>query len=148
MKYKIIVGIILITLAGFLYLFFTKSSDEATPSQQSSPQSVSEKDPPIIVSTKPDPLEEAIVTTDQIIEITFNRSLENVGEFKLRIEPEIEIKVELSDDRKTARIIPLTPYELGTTYTMFIGTDTKFDGVGNWGTEKIFHFKTIKYTGV
>jgi hypothetical protein len=37
---------------------------------------------------------------------------------------------------------------LGTTYTIFIGPDSKFDGVGQWGMEKIFHFRTIKYTGV
>ena len=64
------------------------------------------------------------------------------------MEPDIEIKAELSGDRKTAKIIPVKPYELGTTFTLRIGPETKFDGVGRWGEEKVYHFKTIKYTGV
>ena len=103
---------------------------------------------PRIVSTKPDPLEEAIVPATDTVEITFNRPLENVGEFKVRIEPKIDFKAELSGDRKTAKIIPLKPLELGSGYTLFIGTETKFDGVGRWGEEKIFHFRTIRYRGI
>ena len=111
----------------------------ATPSQTDKPQ---------IVSTKPSPLDENIVSAVEVIEITFNRPLENVGEFKVKMEPDIEIKAELSGDRKTAKIIPVKPYELGTTFTLRIGPETKFDGVGRWGEEKVYHFKTIKYTGV
>lgn len=103
---------------------------------------------PKIILTKPDPLDNSVVSSSEIVEITFNRSLENTGEFKVRIEPNINYKIELSGDRKTAKIIPEKPYELGTTYTLFIGPETKFDGVGRWGEEKIFHFRTIKYTGV
>ena len=114
--------------------------------------SVSQTDPPQIIFTKPSPLEEAIISAAEVIEITFNRSLENEGELKLKFEPKLEYKtdykIELSQDRKTAKIIPLVPYELGSTYTLFIGTDTKFDGVGAWGQEKIYHFKTIRYRGV
>ncbi len=119
-----------------------------SPSPSPSPQTVSSSDKPTIISTKPNPLDESIITATEIVEITFNRSLENVGEFKLRIEPQIDHKVELSGDRKTARIIPEKPYQLGTTYTLFIGTETKFDGVGRWGEEKVFHFRTIPYRGV
>lgn len=119
-----------------------------SPSPSPSPQAISSSDKPTIISTKPNPLDESIITATEIVEITFNRSLENVGEFKLRIEPQIDYKVELSGDRKTARIIPEKPYQLGTTYTLFIGTETKFDGVGRWGEEKVFHFRTIPYRGV
>lgn len=101
-----------------------------------------------IVSTKPDPLDNNIITANQVIEITFNRPLQNVPEFKIRIEPKVDYKVELSQDRKTARIIPIKPYNLGASYTLDINPDTKFDGVGNWGQNKTFHFSTIKYTGV
>lgn len=103
---------------------------------------------PRIVSTKPEPLENNIVSGKDTVEITFNRPLENVGEFKVRIEPKIDYKVELSGDSKTAKIIPAKPYPLGTTFTLFIGPESKFDGVGRWGEEKVFHFRTIKYTGV
>lgn len=103
---------------------------------------------PKIVSTKPEPLDEAVVAADAVIEISFNRPLQNSAELKLRIEPEMDYKVELSGDRKTAKIIPEKPYPLGTTFTLFIGPETKFDGVGRWGQEKVYHFRTIKYTGV
>lgn len=105
-------------------------------------------DPPKIVSTKPDPLEEAIISSTEVLEITFNRPLENEGELKIRFDPKIEFEIKLSQDRKTGKIIPKKPYELGATYTLFIGPDTKFDGVGEWKQEKIFHFKTIRYRGV
>lgn len=103
---------------------------------------------PKIISTKPEPLENAVVSATEIVEITFNRPLENIGEFKFRIDPKAEIKIELSPDRKTAKIIPQTPYELGVTYTIFIGPDTKFDGAGNWGKEAIYHFQTVKFRGI
>ncbi len=147
-KQKIITGIVIIGI--ILVIIFLKgiSSKPTTSSSDKKPIQVSENDKPQIISTKPDPLEDNIVGATDVVEITFNRSLENVGEFKSRMEPEIGYKVELSGDRKTARIIPAKPYPLGTTFTLFIGPDTKFDGVGRWGEEKIFHFRTIKYTGV
>ena len=134
-----------------LVVFLWKSRTSTPPSSSSpipSPITVSSSDKPTIVSTKPNPLDEAIVSATEIVEITFNRPLDNVGEFKVKIEPKIDYKVELSSDRKTAKIMPNKPYQLGTTYTLFIGPDSKFDGVGRWGEEKIYHFKTIKYRGV
>lgn len=141
-----IAGIVLIFI--FVRGIFSKSDSSASPNKTSPTTQVKPNDKPQIVSTRPDPLDNSVVSTTEIVEITFNRSLENVGEFKVRIEPKINYKVELSGDRKTAKIIPEKPYELGTTYTLFIGPETKFDGVGRWGEEKIFHFRTIKYTGV
>lgn len=147
---KIIIVIMLGVLAGIFYL---KVSHRLKPQNQPaglppSPSSVQQNEPPKIISTKPDPLEDNIISGSDTVEITFNRPLENVGEFKSRIEPKIDYKVELSGDRKTAKITPLKPWALGTTFTLFIGTETKFDGVGRWGEEKVFHFRTIKYTGV
>lgn len=113
---------------------------------ESSP--TTQSDAPQIISTKPDPLENAVVSATEVVEITFNRPLENIGEFKFRIDPKAEIKIELSPDRKTAKIIPQTPFELGVTYTIFIGPDTKFDGAGNWGKEAIYHFQTVKFRGI
>lgn len=142
MKKTSIVILILIGAAFLLFIFKGSFSNKEKPSSQ--PQ----KESPGIISTKPDPLDNSVVSTSEIVEITFNRSLENTGEFKVRIEPNINYKIELSGDRKTAKIIPEKPYQLGTTYTLFIGPETKFDGVGRWGEEKIFHFRTIKYSGV
>ncbi|MBI3103482.1 Ig-like domain-containing protein [Candidatus Daviesbacteria bacterium] len=112
------------------------------------PSANEQTEPPQIIATKPDPLENAVVSATEVVEITFNRPLENIGEFKFRIDPKAEIKIELSPDRKTAKIIPQTPFELGVTYTIFIGPETKFDGVGNWGKEAIYHFQTIKFRGI
>lgn len=149
MNKKVFIAI-LVLIVLFLGFFLIQKMPAKTASikQVSSEQRDISKDLPYIVSTKPDPLENNIVSAGDVVEITFNRSLENVGEFKSKIEPKIDYKVELSGDRKTARIIPAKPYALGTTYTLFIGPDSKFDGVGAWGQEKIFHFSTIKYTGV
>lgn len=148
-KIPTLLVILILLISGFYLYKTTNKSKSITPVKQETaqPKDIS-KEPPFIVSTKPDPLEENLVSGSEPVEITFNRPLENVGEFKSRIEPEIEYKVELSPDRKTARIIPAKPYPLGTTFTLFIGPDSKFDGVGAWGKDKIYHFKTIKYTGV
>lgn len=134
------------------YFFYTKNSPKPTLPSNSSPQSSSpaqvDDSTAQIVSTTPNPLHEAIIPANQTIEITFNKPLQNIGEFKVRIEPKIEYKVELSGDRKTAKVIPAQPFELGASYTLYIGPDTKFDGVGAWGQDKTFHFRTIKYRGI
>lgn len=152
MNRKIIIALIIIfiILGGFfISKKFEPVKDTNTPSNTQTSSNVSEKDKPQIVATKPEPLEEAIISATEVIEITFNRPLENIGEFKVRLEPEdVKYKLELSSDRKTGKIIPEKPYELGASFTLFIGPETKFDGVGRWGEEKIFHFKTIRYRGI
>ncbi|MBI2019640.1 hypothetical protein HYS95_03170 [Candidatus Daviesbacteria bacterium] len=148
-KIPTVLAIIIFAALGFyLYTKNNKENTAAPVKQEPVQQKDISKEPPFIVSTNPDPLEDNLVSGVQVVEITFNRPLENVGEFKSRIEPKIEYRVELSPDRKTARITPLKPYPLGTTFTLFIGPDSKFDGVGAWGKDKVYHFKTIKYTGV
>ncbi len=151
-KIKLAILITILIVVAFVVIKPKLANQAKTPSEQKNqtpiPSQTSPNDKPQIVSTKPDPLEENIISVADTVEITFNRPLENVGEFKVRIEPKIDIKVELSSDRKTAKIKPLKGFLLGTTYTLFIGTETKFDGVGRWGEEKIYHFKTITYRGV
>ena len=149
MNKKLLIFTAIIAILAIGFYFFSKKQPQSQASKP--PTNVappSQTDPPKITSTKPDPLENSIVSANQTIEITFNRPLENVGEFKSKIEPKVDYKVELSGDRKTAKIIPTKPFDLGLTYTFFIGTESKFDGVGRWGQEKIFHFKTITYRGV
>lgn len=148
------IKILVVTLVvGLDLLWFLKTSSlipgvQKDQLEQKENAATTQNESPRIISTKPDPLEGAIVSANETIEITFNRSLENAGEFKVRLETKKDFKVELSPDRKTAKIIPFKPYELGTTYTLFIGPDTKFDGIGRWGEEKIYHFRTIQYRGV
>ncbi|MBI2596414.1 hypothetical protein HYW46_06835 [Candidatus Daviesbacteria bacterium] len=101
-----------------------------------------------IISTNPSPLEETTILPMQAIEITFNQTLESAPEFKTSMEPKADYKTELSEDRKTAKIIPIKPYTLGGGYTLHILGNTKFDGKKELNREEIFHFKTINYTGV
>lgn len=104
-----------------------------------------------IISTKPQPLEGTTILPTQTIEITFNKPLENIPEFKNKIEPEVNYKIELSFDKKIVKIIPEKSWALGTEYTLFILPDTKFkegDKKEVLDRETIFHFKTIKYRGV
>lgn len=137
---------IMVTI-GFIYI---RQANHATknPIASTANPKADQNDTPRIVSTKPDPLDNGIISATQVIEITFNRPLQNVPEFRVKIGPDAVFKVELSTDRKTAKIIPTKPYALGTTYNLYIGPETKFDGVGNWGEDKTFQFQTIKYNGV
>lgn len=144
-KILLSLALLVILLAAFLLYQNIDKVDQPTEPKSSANQ---QTDEPKIVSTKPDPLENAVVSATEAVEITFNRPLENIGEFKFRIDPKADVKIELSPDRKTAKIIPQTPYGLGVTYTVFIGPESKFDGVGNWGKEAIYHFQTIKFRGI
>lgn len=145
--------IILIAVLSIGTLWWWMGSGKTTPiqsdaqNQDSKIEQLSDKEVRI-VSTKPEPLEEAVISATEEVEITFSHALENEGQFKVRIEPKTDYKIVLSGDRKTAKIIPQIPYELGAGYTLFILPDSKFDGVGEWRKEKIFHFQTIKYRGV
>lgn len=140
-----IIVIVILSAVGF-FIFKKQAAPKAEIQQTTTP--TKEDSSPKIVSTKPDPLENTIIPADGIIEITFNAPLQNSGEFKTRIEPKVEYKIELSQDRKTAKIIFQQALELGRSFTLFIGPETKFDGVQNWGQEKIYHFHTVSYKGV
>lgn len=146
-KTKLAILIVTLAVASFI-LLRPKQGNEINQPNSTPITQVQQSESPQIVSTKPDPLDETIIPASQIIEITFNKPLQNVPEFKVRIEPKIEFKVELSPDRKTAKIIPTKAYGLGAVYALTINPDTKFDGVGAWGQTKDFHFRTIKYRGI
>lgn len=146
MRNKVIIGLILIILGGYFLLpmVFNKSTPLPKPTPSSQP---SQTNKPQIVSTNPDPLNNTIILPNQVIEISFNMSLQNAPEFKAKIDS-VPLKIDLSSDRKTAKITPLKPYDLNKSFTLTIGSDTKFDGVGEWGENKEFHFRTIKYSGI
>lgn len=152
MKSKITLALLILILAGsfFFVLFKLQAKNKTNPSDITQTNKAPDKqsESPEIISTIPDPLDETIIPASQVIEITFNKSLQNVPEFKVRIEPKIDFKVELSPDRKTAKITTSKPFNLGAEYTLSIGPDTKFDGAGEWGQNKSFHFRTVPYRGV
>lgn len=143
-------SIILIVLSGYK-LFkskttppFKNTADE--PRQENHTEKIDGKKVSIL-STNPDPLNETIIQSDQTIEITFSNPIENTGEFKHRIEPKPDYKLELTQERKTIKIIPVKPFELGITFTLFISPETKFDGGARLSEEKNYHFKTVKFIG-
>lgn len=142
-----IIGALLILLfqRGIYSKTVVESAIDKEPSNQTA---VQQTDKPVVVSTIPSPLEEAIIVPTQVIEVTFNIPIENSGEFKHRIEPESDYTIKLSDDRKTVKIIPDPLLKLGTTFTLFISNETKFDGGKRLEQEKIYHFKTLEYKGV
>ena len=149
-KYTIlIVSIGIFSIMGFF--IFKAVSGESVDSSSNPIQAATPglKDPPRVISTNPDlSVDGAIIFANGPLEITFNRPMENEGEFKVRIEPKVDFKIKLENERKTGVITFEKPLELGTSYTLFIGPETKFDGMGKWGEEKVFHFRTIPYKGV
>lgn len=146
-KIIIVVFTVLLLVGAFVYgkgVFTNKQQPENKPPSAQTAEVPSAE----IVSTKPDPLDKAVIPADQIIEITFNKPLRAPSELKLRIEPETKYKIELSEDRKTAKIIIEKPFELNTNYAFYIGADTKFDGIDRWGKDITYRFQTIKFRGL
>lgn len=151
LKQKIMIVVALVG-AALIWIFqqglYTKSSSTTQPEVEVNQAQNIQSSEPQVVSTNPKNLDGITILANQTIEITFNIPLENRGEFKNRIDPESEVEIQLSEDRKTAKIIPLKPYKLGTGFTLFIKPDTKFDGKKQLEKEIIYHFKTINYKGV
>ena len=150
-KTKLIVLFIALAVGSLVYFkpkIENKFNKSALQNSQTEKTQNQQDESPRIVSTKPDPLDETIIPATETIEITFNKPLQNAPELKLRIEPKYEYSVELSSDKKTAKIIPLKSLELGATYTLYIGRDTKFEETGEWGKDQTFRFRTVKYRGI
>jgi hypothetical protein len=149
LKNKIITAILII--GSLLILLFQRglygnsnSPAQSTPTAETKQEQNTE---PKIVSTNPLPLNEAVILPGQTIEITFNYPVNAVSEFKHRLEPKIDYKIELSSDRKTAKIIPTKTFNLGTGYTLFILGETKFDDKKKLNQEFVYHFRTIDFKG-
>lgn len=104
-----------------------------------------------IISTKPDPLEGAILLPSQSIEITFNKPIMKT-EFKHQFDPQLEHEVEVVGEKshfgQTLRIKFTKPLELGSGYTLFVLPSTHTEEGLKLDRDIIFHFKTIPYRGV
>ena len=143
---KLIIPVIfLVFLIAFLGI--KKNATKINISQNTTSAEIKNKEPRVI-STNPELKDNPTLLPTQTIEITFNIPLENVGEFKNRIDDFKDYKIELSNDRKTAKIIPTKPFELGKSFTIFILPDSKFDGKKKLNQGEHFNFRTIDYHGV
>lgn len=149
LKQKII---IIVAIIGALLIFlFQRGLSDASPissNPQPDTQQQNTSNEVKVISTKPENLDGLTILPTQIIEVTFNYPLENVGEFKNKIDPKANYTVKLSDDRKTAKIIPNPTFNVGTGYSLIIQTDSKFDGKRKLDHEIILHFNTVSYNGV
>lgn len=136
--------LILITALAAAFFFYKEKFNE--PKTQ----------PPVekleIISTSPNPLEEATILPTQSLEITFNKPLYR-SQFKHKFDPEIEHEVEVVNgiDKELGSVFRIKfskPLPLGSGYTLFIFTDTKTEDGFNLEAEHVYHFKTIKFRGV
>lgn len=138
----IVVGVILIAI------FATGFGGKQVPTNEPNGLSQNQSPNPHVVSTNPNPLENTTIVPTQELEITFSHPIENKGEVKYILDPVADVSIELSDDRKTIKVIPVKPFALGQGYTLSIKQDTKFDEGKRQDGDAVFHFTTIPYTGV
>ncbi len=104
---------------------------------------------PRLVSTNPKNLKEGgIVVPTETVEITFSHPIENKGEVKSQIDPQVEYEVELANDRKTVLLKPKRPFPTGAGFTFIIKKDTKFDGGKRMEGDVDLHFNTIPHRGI
>lgn len=147
---KLVPKIALVVLigAGTVLIYYRALDNTGSRPEEKGQEQAIKSDKPQIVTTEPDLRNIPFVAQDQIISVTFNRPVENPGEFKHLLEPKTKYRLEASQDRKTIKIIPEEPYQLGVEYTFIIKPETKFDGAMTLGEEKILHFRTIQYRGI
>lgn len=140
-KKLLVIGLLVIGVGGFLY---QKQAVKLIAPQQ--------EEKLTIVSTKPDPLDEATILPNQSIEITFNYPIYR-SELKHRFDPEIEHEVITVNgiDKELGTTFKITfnePLELGKGYTLFILSNTHDQKNHSIDHEYTYHFKTISYRGV
>lgn len=156
LKQKIIALVItigLILIGVFAMGIYSKNGVENQPQviseEEKKEQPTPDANKPHLVSSNPEGLKEGVVIpADKIIEITFSHPIENRGEVKSKMDPAIKYNIELSSDKKTVKLIPEKPYELGRGFTFYITNETKFDGGLRLDNGLDFHFQTIPYKGV
>lgn len=136
--------VLIAIFAGGLYpkpgLDSTQSSNESQPVDPNTPR---------LVSTSPEGLKEGVlITPSQVLEISFSHPIENRGEVKYQVTPEVEYEIELTDDRKTVLLKTKRPYETGRGFSFIIKQDTKFDGGKRLPYDEVFNFNTIPHRGI
>lgn len=150
MNKKTLIGTIaffgLILIALFNYGFY---NSEKTSSLNPPKQHQQSTEQPTLISTSPNPLNEAILIPGQSIILTFSHPLENLPELKYKFEPEIEgLQGQLSQDKKTVTFKSPKPLPVGQSYTLTIQQEAKFEGGKHLDKQYEFRFKTIDYKGV
>lgn len=150
LKGKIIAGVIAIGLVLIAIFNFGLGGTPISLTDDTKNEQAQSNEPQLISTTPPELFEKKpmIFIPTQTIELHFNAELENGPETKLVLDPPAEIKIDISSDSKTAKIIPVKPYALGQGYTLFIKPDTKLKGGKTLGKEYSFQFNVINYSGI
>lgn len=140
--------VILVFVSVLLVIFIQKNN----PAVNKNPASQIQPEAFRLVSTNPDPLDEATILPNQVIEFTFSKPIFR-SEFKYSFDPDVEHEIEVIDGRdkefgSKMRIVFKKPLNLGGGFTLFVYSNTKTEEEEELGREYIYHFKTIKYTGI
>lgn len=144
----IIIALALILIAIFAGGLYPKPNSDSAQNSNTQSQPV-DPNTPHLVSTNPEGLKGGVlITPSQIIEISFSHPIENRGEVKYQVTPEVEYNIELTDDRKTVLLNPVRPYETGRGFSFIIKQDTKFDGGKRLPYDEVFNFNTIPHRGI
>lgn len=147
LKQKIIALVALLGIA-LIIIFQNGLVPKSSPETKDTPSAETKSEHAVLLTTNPSPFNNSIILPTQSLEFTFSDPLENPGEFKVRLEPQAEVKISLSDDKKTAKITPKKSFDLGQSYTLFIQNDSKFEGGKKLDQNLQFGFRTIEYNGV
>lgn len=149
LKQKIITAFVLlglILIAVFSNgLYSKKQSSTALPIL--SQTNLTEEKQIKVVSTNPSPLEEGVILPNQTIEITFNKPMVNDNSL-ISFDPKVDFTLEQNSDHKTLKISPKISSSLGKSFTLIIKSGYRSDTGEKLDHDEVFHFKTVKYTGV
>lgn len=105
-----------------------------------------------LLSTNPKPLDGATILPTQVLEFTFSQPVSKT-EFKHHFDPEVDHQVEVVEPSGSwigtkLRITFKKPLQLGSGYTLFVESSTHSEDQQSLGQDYIYHFSTIKYTGI
>ncbi len=144
---KTIIGVVILIGMALITIFYKGFGDPNSPTVNNS----SSNDSIDLIATSPANFlekKDIFIVPDQVLEFTFDTPLENVPETKIILDPSHTVKMELSGDKKTLKIIPEVPYKLDQGYTLVIKSETKFEGKKTLDKEYNFHFNTPSYSGI
>lgn len=102
-----------------------------------------------VVAVSPANLDGSTIPANQVIEVSFNKAVDESQEkLRLTVDPQADVNIELSADKKTVKVTPKKSYELGQGYTLSIKGGSKFEGGKELDQDVTYGFKTIPYNGV
>lgn len=148
LKSKLVIIISIILIAAALIYSYQQSKTRNRPNNNQGQEKQLK-----IVSTNPEPLNEATILPIQNIEITFNMPIVK-SEVKHKFDPEnLEYDLEVvnginTNYGQTFRFKFKKPLKLGSGFTLFILPNTHSEDGIKLNQEFIYHIKTINYQGV